>query len=512
MLPSLGALYRQPGLARHCPGHAMIQFGPAGIPLSCKGRTVRDGIIYTRNLELDAMEVQFVRGIRMTEEEALKVRETAEEAGIELHVKAPYYINLAGDERNVEMSAQKILATGKLGDVMGAQTVVFHPGFYGDLSKEETMKRVVANLRDIRNVFVREGWKPRLGMEVMGKRNVFGSLDEVMEVCTKVKGVIPVVDFAHIHARGNGILQNPEDFQAVFDRLASLNLDHYLIHFTGIHYENGNARYRLPIKKGDLKFEPLCEVLMENNFSATVISTSPIMEHDAMYMNIVFDRVKERRDQRIARELREAQEAEEKAAKEAERKAIQDEERRIRDEEKARIAAEKEAERLALEAEKQRLKEEEERKKAELEQYRLDLAAELVAAGKVVQSDDTGRRQVVYGEYKLYKKDNRFQFMKAKKEGYNAVFKVPEGKVVEENKQGIPVLRDPPPFRKPPVVQTDDTGRRQVAVDEYKLYKKDNRYYFSKEKKDGYSLVFKVPEGKVVKYDKHGTPRLMNED
>ena len=61
-------------------------------------------------------------------------------------------------------------------------------------------------------------------------------------------------------------------------------------------------------------------------------------------------------------------------------------------------------------------------------------------------------------------------------------------------------------------MQTDDTGRRQVAVDEYKLYKKDNRYYFSKEKKDGYSLVFKVPEGKVVKYDKHGTPRLMNED
>jgi deoxyribonuclease-4 len=60
----------------------MITFGPAGIPLSCKGRTVRDGIIYTRNLELDAMEVQFVRGIRMTEEEAVKVRLTAQEAGV----------------------------------------------------------------------------------------------------------------------------------------------------------------------------------------------------------------------------------------------------------------------------------------------------------------------------------------------------------------------------------------------------------------------------------------------
>ncbi len=490
----------------------MIQFGPAGIPLSCKGRTVRDGIIYTRNLELDAMEVQFVRGIRMTEEEAVKVRETAEEAGIELHVKAPYYINLAGDERNVEMSVQKILATGKLGHEMGAQTVVFHPGFYGDLAKEETTKRIVENLREIRNVFVREGWKPRLGMEVMGKRNVFGSLDEVLEVCNRVKGIIPVIDFAHIHARGNGILQSNDDFQAVFDRLAPLGLEHYLLHFTGIHYENGNARYRLPIKKGDLKFEPLCEVLLDNNLSATIISTSPIMEHDAMYMNIVFDRVKERRDARIAREIREAQEAEEKAAKEAERKAQQDEERRIKEEEAARIKAEKDAQKAAGEAEKQRLKEEAERKKAEEEAYRIELAAELVASSPVVQTDDTGRRQVTYGDYKLYRKDTRYQFMKAKKEGYNAVFKVPEGKVVEENKQGIPVLRDPPPFRKPPVVQTDDTGRRQVSVDEYKLYKKDNRYYFSKEKKPDYSLVFKIPDGKMVKYDKYATPRLVNEE
>src|ERR1041385_3223282 len=330
----------------------MITFGPAGIPLSCKGRTVRDGIIYTRNLELDAMEVQFVRGIRMDEEEAAKVRQTAQEAGVELHVKAPYYINLAGDEANVEMSFNKILATGKLADLMGAETVGFHPGFYGELSKEETMQRVVKNARELRNIFVREGWKPRLGIEIMGKRNVFGSLEEAIEVCQKVKGIVPVIDFAHIHARGNGILQNPEDFVAVFEKLAPLKLEHHLIHFTGIHYENGNARYRLPIKKGDLKFEPLCEVLMDRNLSASIISTSPILEHDAMYMNIVFDRVKERRDQRVAREAKESIEAEEKDKREAERKRVADEERKRKEDEASRAKAEKEAERLRREEEK----------------------------------------------------------------------------------------------------------------------------------------------------------------
>src|SRR3989304_8226174 len=39
----------------------MIRFGPSGIPLSCKGRTLRDGIEDVHNLGLSAMEVQLVR-------------------------------------------------------------------------------------------------------------------------------------------------------------------------------------------------------------------------------------------------------------------------------------------------------------------------------------------------------------------------------------------------------------------------------------------------------------------
>jgi deoxyribonuclease-4 len=451
----------------------MITFGPAGIPLSCKGRTVRDGIIYTRNLELDAMEVQFVRGIRMTEEEAVKVRETAEEAQVELHVKAPYYINLAGDEANVEMSFNKILATGKLGDLMGAETVVFHPGFYGELSKEETMQRIVKNVRELRNIFVREGWKPRLGIEIMGKRNVFGSLEEVIEVCQKVKGISPVIDFAHIHARGNGILQNPEDFVAVFEKLAPLKLEHHLIHFTGIHYENGNARYRLPIKKGDLKFEPLCDVLMDANMSATIISTSPILEHDAMYMNIVFDRVKERRDARVARELKDAIEAEEKAKKEAERKAEQDRLRAEKEAEAARLKAQKEADKLAAVEAKRRALEEEAARKAALP----DCEA-LTKSGERCKKKADGK-----GKYCLQHKGWRGE----------TIWDLPENQT-------------------PKVLQSTPKVRRQVQVDDYRLWKKDEKYVFAKEKKDGMSAVFKVPDGKQVRYDKQLRPLLRTVD
>src|ERR1051325_2803506 len=105
------------------------------------------------------------------------------------------------------------------------------------------MARIVKKDGELCDTLMCESCAPRLGMEIMGKRNVFGSLEEVADVCARVKGIVPVIDFAHIHARGNGILQNPEAFAPGFDRVASLKLDHYLLHFTGIHYENGNARY-----------------------------------------------------------------------------------------------------------------------------------------------------------------------------------------------------------------------------------------------------------------------------
>ena len=44
----------------------MIRFGPAGIPLSCKGRTLQDGIEDVHNLSLSALEIQMVRASSYT--------------------------------------------------------------------------------------------------------------------------------------------------------------------------------------------------------------------------------------------------------------------------------------------------------------------------------------------------------------------------------------------------------------------------------------------------------------
>jgi deoxyribonuclease-4 len=266
----------------------MIRIGQAGIPLSCKGRTNKDGLVYTKQiLDLNAMEVQFVRGLYiMEDEEAQFMKDYSKENDVELHVHAPYYVNLAGSGEELDLSLEKILYSAKIGDKMGAKTVVTHPGYYGEQTEKKTMKKMIKNLKKLQGLFKKEKLKIKLGLETMGKRKVFGSLDEIIEICQNVKGVIPVVGLGHIHARSNGGLKKREDFEEVFKKLKSLRLRHYLIHVTGTLYEEGNECYHIPIKKGDMPLAPVIEIILDNNYNITFISESPLLEHDAVYIRL----------------------------------------------------------------------------------------------------------------------------------------------------------------------------------------------------------------------------------
>jgi len=266
----------------------MIRIGQAGIPLSCKGRTNKDGLVYTKQiLDLNAMEVQFVRGLYiMADEEAQFMKDYSKENDVELHVHAPYYINLADTGEELSLSVEKILFSATLADKMGAKTVVIHPGFYGEDTAKKTTKKIIKNTKKVQGMLKKEKIKAKIGLETMGKQKVFGSLDEIIEICNNVKGIIPIIGMGHIHARTNGGLKKREDFEEVFTKLKPLRLRHYLIHITGVLYENGNEYYHLPIKKGDMPLAPLIDLILDNNYNVTFISESPLLEHDAVYIRL----------------------------------------------------------------------------------------------------------------------------------------------------------------------------------------------------------------------------------
>ncbi len=271
----------------------MIHLGPSGVPLSCKGRTLKDGVEFTHELGLDAMEVQFSRGIRIEEEYAQEVGERAEDLDVQLSVHSPYYTNLGSDsQETIQSSIDKIVMSGHMADVMGANVVVAHPGFYTSLDREETEARIFENTAMARDFFRDSNYQVDLGLEVMGKKQTFGTLDEIIELCEEIgEGVIPVIDLAHVHARSNGGLTTREDFEEVFEKLETLNLDTYYCYFTGVKYRNGNEVSHKPIKKSDINFDAFGEFLLEEDKDTTVISISPIVEHDAVYMKIQLERL-----------------------------------------------------------------------------------------------------------------------------------------------------------------------------------------------------------------------------
>ena len=73
----------------------MIKIGPAG----SSGLGNEEGIKEVSENKLDALEVEFTYGVKMSLEKAKSIGELAKSLKINLSIHAPYYINLASKEK-----------------------------------------------------------------------------------------------------------------------------------------------------------------------------------------------------------------------------------------------------------------------------------------------------------------------------------------------------------------------------------------------------------------------------
>ena len=246
-------------------------------------------------LALNALEVEFVRRVGMGNAMAKQVGEAAKELGVLLSVHCPYFINLCSQEpEKFEASKRRILDSVERAFYMGANVAVFHPGFYGALAHDAAFKAVEGACWDMLDRMKENGVKGvQLGLETTGKVSQFGTLDEIIEICKKIKGCAPVVDFAHIYARQAGRI----DYAWVFDRLKPLKLKHLHTHFTSMEWTpakapwGGNERRHLELKVNKPPFEPLAREILKRKVNITLISESPILEQDSLEMKRVFEKL-----------------------------------------------------------------------------------------------------------------------------------------------------------------------------------------------------------------------------
>ncbi len=268
-----------------------MKFGTAGVPNCSKDRSTIGGIKTIKELGLDAMEVQFVRGVKMKPEMAKNVKTVAESLGIELSVHAPYYINLnAEDEKKMEDSIRRLIDTVRIGGLF-AKKIVFHPGYYLKSSKESAYRRIRDSLGYILEFVEQRGLNVELRPETTGKPTQFGDLDETLSLCQEL-GLKPCVDFSHIHARMRGAVNSYEEFSKILERIEDAlgreAIKDMHIHVSGIEYGLKGEKRHLNLRESDFRYEDLLKALKDFGADGIIIVESPNLEEDALMLKRVW--------------------------------------------------------------------------------------------------------------------------------------------------------------------------------------------------------------------------------
>ncbi len=251
-----------------------IKFGPAGL-----GQVD----VAEKRLEnfakegLRACEIAFTYQVYIhKEEDAIRIGRRAKELGIELSIHAPYYVNLNSDEKEKrEATKKRIIECCRVGSLMGASVVVFHPGYYSNKGKsqddiEKSYQVIKEGIIEIMEEVKKNRWKIDIAPETMGKINVFGSVEEISRLA-KETGCSFCIDFAHILAREKKV-----DYEKV-KNLFPQKIWH--VHFSGIIYgDKGERAHR------ETKAEEWSDLLrnIPKDKEVVIINESPDMVNDSI--------------------------------------------------------------------------------------------------------------------------------------------------------------------------------------------------------------------------------------
>jgi deoxyribonuclease IV len=229
-----------------------------------------------------------------------QTRALARALDVELTLHAPYYVDFFGSSDAREQSTRQIQWSGVLAQGLGARLAITHLGFYGPGDRGDSVQALTEFATDL------SGWlakyskgKVRLAIEPSGHPDVFGSREEVLELVRRAKGTVPVLNLPHLAAREGKSFEEAEQLEPVVREFARATDGPLYLNFSGVEFY-GPGEFRLtPIKRGLVRFDPLAELLAERDYDVTVISSSPLLEHDAMYMKLLYERALTRRWTRL---------------------------------------------------------------------------------------------------------------------------------------------------------------------------------------------------------------------
>ncbi len=262
-----------------------LRFGPARIP---SRESPEEAVAILLERGYSACEIDFEGKFWMDYPWAERLGELARDAGIVLSVHAPIagFVGHAERGKKLNMAIGMLDHSAGIAVACGAELVVFHPGFLLEREREKALDDVVEQAGELRERLEKKGRGVPFGVEVMGRVNELGTIDDVLAIASRLDWIRPVLDFAHMHATSDGAFTEVDAFAEVLGRADAVMEPGapFHVHFSDIAYANRNETKHLAYGEGTLRAEPLGEALARFERPATVISESPNEEsHQAVY-------------------------------------------------------------------------------------------------------------------------------------------------------------------------------------------------------------------------------------
>ncbi len=272
-----------------------LRFGTAGIPWCAKDGDTINGIAQVRILQLDAMELEFVRNVNITPEKAPLVKAVAEKSDVLLSAHASYFINLNAQEKEkLKASINRILQAAKIAYLCGGWSVCFHSAYYLGVPHDKVYDQVKEILEHIVKTLKENDVHIWIRPETGGKLSQFADSYDLIKMASEVEGVMPCFDIAHQYARSNGKWNTKEDFQNLFTEVEKVlgkeGLHNVHMHTEGIAFTEKGEKNHLNLAECKLNYYDLVRVWKEFKLKGVVISESPNIEDDALLLQKTYQK------------------------------------------------------------------------------------------------------------------------------------------------------------------------------------------------------------------------------
>ena len=267
-----------------------LNFLTAGMPLATGKGSYTKALSLLEEMKLDGMELEFVHGVRMSDENRALVKKHVDEKNMIITAHAPFYVNLnSKEEEKIDASVQRIIETAVAGRDSGAFSITFHAAFYLGQEKDVVYNQVKRQIKRIVDFVEKENIKVWIRPETTGKATQWGDLEEIINLSKEFEHVLPCVDFSHLHARYNGISNTYDEFAQIFEKIGKelpdkKPLENFHAHIAGIEYTAKGERQHLNLEESDFNYKDLLKAFKDFDIKGAIVCESPNIEDDAQLM------------------------------------------------------------------------------------------------------------------------------------------------------------------------------------------------------------------------------------